>query len=298
MNRKETGGLFDNEWLELKSHPFENLYSTLPNLRGNKEIEDLQDWYEERVNSKSALGRERVGLTDGRQWSYESTESVELKDAQIEAILRPDGQFYKFLGMKVTKYDHDGEIIFEWLQPVKKAMEQELTLDLLGESKTLPFNGILAAITDNEGNILMAADQESTAESPNQLIVKLAVQASAGKIAKMMGTDTEPPQPNADKQLAQLLEIYGTDIFGLLDMAEVKLLPPVEDTNSDIKHNLLLVLPSLDSSDELHQKLIETGERKWISKVQQSALGLTGISNSHALAALQMVGSYSILKEE
>lgn len=287
---KEKPGSTPETWGNYLQNPLENLKQAYPEVSKNPEYQELNSWYKERV---AALPKFEVGespLTDGESWLPKFDEQ-----GNIESIARSDGKFYKFEGRTFTKRGPDGKILFQWNQPITVSRETPMTVKLFDKELTLPVHGLLGVIKDSEGRLLTTVDQEAVAETPNHAIVRLPIQASASKIAVMMGEN-----PNADKQLSDLLKIYphqNANIKDLLTIAENTLPIAPEDTNRDLKHNLVLVLPEVDSSSEQHTLLEDNGKRKWLTPQQLAMVNLSRITNSHTIAAIRVGEDANVLKE-
>jgi len=295
-------------WSEYLSDPWSGLEEINPEISKSREVLDLINWYDERVKVLPYMDEETTSLTDGKNWKAEFVipgileRSAVARDVllgrqpelQVQRVFRPDNMFYVIAGRKYTKYKVAGrkEILFSWTQPVIISKEDMTDTNILGEDLRIPVNGFLGTIPDTDGNILMSVEQEATAETPNHAIVRLAVQASAGKIALMRGG-----KPEADKGLAELLSIYsGGEIEQLLDMAEMILPIPPEDTNRDIKHNLLLLMPEVRSGSELHKKLVEDSKRKWLSPLQRAVVNAARVTNDHTITAVSFDRDVRLLR--
>lgn len=296
-------------WSEYLADPWSSLEQINTAIYNSREIGKLMGWYEDRVRRLPYMDEEDGPLTDGENWKAEfvipgffkrSKEALKLllgrhPDLQVQKVFRPDDTFYVIVGRKFTKYKDitRKEVLFEWNQPVMIAREVLTEANILEEDLRIPVNGFLGTIRDTQGRMLMTVDQEATAETPNHAIVRLAVQASAGKIALMRGG-----MPEADKGLSELLKIYpGGDIEKLLDMAEFIMPIPPEDTNRDIKHNLLLFMPPIDTDSPLHSQLVEDGTRMWLSEVQLEAINAARLTSNHTITAVTLDRDVRLLRD-
>ena len=287
---KEMSNTTPETWGNYLQNPLEKLARAYPEISENSEFQELSSWYKERASALPNFEVKKAPLTDGETW-------VPNLDAQenVESITRPDGKFYSIEGRTFTKKDPDGKIMFQWNQPVIVSRETPMTVKLFNEKLTLPIHGLLGVIKDSEGRMLTTVDQEAMAETPNHAIVRLPIQASASKIAIMLEEN-----PNADKQLSDLLKIYphqNANIKDLLTMAEHILPIAPEDTNRDLKHNLVLVLPKVESSSEQHTLLEDNGKRKWLTPQQLSMVNISRITNSHTVAAISVSKDAILLQE-
>lgn len=299
----------ETTWPEYLADPWRVLEKINPNLLKSHEIQDLRSWYERRVKELPYMIGEEASLTDGRNWDLELVlpgfgkrlEAAaklligEQPDLQAYMVFRHDGMFYEIRGRKYTKFkdERKEKVLFSWSQPVIITSEVMTGANILGENLRIPVNGFLGTMRDTDGRILMNVDQEATAETPNHAIVRLAIQASAGKIALMRSGKTE-----ADKGLSELLKIYpGGDIEQLLVMAEFIMPIPPEDTNRDIKHNLLLLMPPIEGDSPLHSKLVEDGTRMWLSEIQRAAIFATRLTNSHTITAVGFDRDVRLLRD-
>lgn len=291
-----------DSWKKVLHNSEQNLRSVFTELPNNPEIEDLIHWYKEQAQKLPAFESLEADLTDG-QWKAdivvpnERDERIKAADKildgltpdlQVKKIERSDGLFYQIVGQTNKKGG------FEWTQPVVAARETEIPVKVYNKERNLPVNGILAIFTDSEGKVLMTVDQEATAETQNHAVIRLPVQASAGKIKMMKEGKTE-----ADKNLANFLKIYnGGQVENLLDSARAVLPIPPEDLNLMIKHNLLLIMPSIDVEDELHLKLTSDGNRMWLSKKQMAAANILNLTNGHTASAINLAEAYKYLSSK
>lgn len=267
------------DWGNLLKDPWRNLEGLSLEIADRPAYREVREWYTERMGVLPEFKQEECSLTDGKTWRAEFDEN-----GQVSKIARQDNLFFAIEGRKLTKVSGDGKVLFSWEQPVWISRETPVNVDVFGQERNLPVNGFLGVIRDTEGKVLMTVDQEVTAETPNHAIVRLAIQASAGKIALMRSG-----KPEADRQLAELLKIYSDgDIEQLLGRAEFMLPIPPEDTNRDVKHNLVLVMPPIDSSSSLHTELEAGGKRKWLSREQLAMINLARLTNSHTMAAIRI----------
>lgn len=270
----------------LLKEPWKNLEGLDPEIADSPAYREVREWYTQRTGMLPEFKERECSLTDGKMWKAEIT-----PDGQVSRIARSDNLFFSIEGRELSKISK-GETLFSWKQPVWVSNETPLDVNIFGQKLNLPINGFLGVIRDTQGRILMTVDQEATAETPNHAIVRLAVQASAGKIALMRSG-----KPEADKQLADLLKIYSNgDIEGLLGKAEFMLPIPPEDTNRDIKHNLVLVMPPVESNSDLHIELEAGGLRKWLSREQLAMVNLARLTNSHTMAAVRISEDTRFLK--
>ena len=281
MNKETSPSPKVENWSNYLQKPLENLTKTYPEISAISEFQELNSWYQERVNALPTFESRKSSLTDGKYWLPTLNQQ-----GGIESIGRSDGKFYTFEGRTFTKKGPDGSVLFEWNQPVTVSKETPMTVKLSGEKLTIPVHGLLGVIKDSEGRLLTTIDQEAVAETPNHAIVRLPIQASASKIAVMMKEN-----PHADKQLSDLLKIYpqpDSKIEDLLTIAKYVLPIAPEDTNRDLKHNLVLVLPEVDSSSEQHSLLEDGGKRKWLTPQQLAMVNIARITNSHTVAAISV----------
>jgi len=278
------------EWKIYLDDPFRLVLLVNPKLKENPKFKELKDWYYDRVK-ELPLMEVNIGtpFADGEQWVAEGADA----DKRIvERVVRADGTFYQFIGGGIRLFKVDGgekKNIFSWNQGFKRSVEITLEFNLLGENVRLPIYGVLGTIKDTDGNMLMTVGQEPAAESPNHAIFRLPIQASSGKIDLLM-----KGEKNVDNQLANLLEIFGTDIFGLFDKAEVTIPVSAGDTNMEIKHNILAQL-KVDVGSNIHSNLVADGSRKWLSPEQVSMIGVARLMNDHTLGAVQLTSFYSVI---
>ena len=275
------------DWDTLLQNPWANLEKLSSQIAEYPEYASLRDWYEARVKNLPEFRVEDAPLTDGESWV-----ATIGAGGLVEKVARKDGGFYSIEGRRLSKLNPDGSEMFAWTQPVLVSREVVTAVELYGEELNLPVNGFLGVIRDTEDKVLTVVDQEATAETPNHAIVRLAVQASAGKIALMRSG-----KPEADKQLFELLKIYpGGDVEKLLETAEFILPIAPEDTNRDLKHNLVLVMPAVESGSDLHEKLEAGGVRKWLSRDQLAMVNVSRLTNSHTVAAIKVADDIKLLK--
>lgn len=288
-----------DSWKNVLNNSEQNISSILPELIANSEIENLMNWYKKQAEKLPQFESSEANLTDG-QWKADivvpSGRDERIKAADqildgldpelpVKKIGRSDGLFYQIIGQVNNKGG------FEWTQPVVAAKETEIPVKVYNKERHLPVNGILAIFTDSEGKTLMTVDQEATAETQNHAVIRLPVQASAGKIKMMKEGKTE-----ADKNLANFLKTYnGGQIEKLLDSAQAILPIPPEDLNLMIKHNLLLIMPTIDVSNELHSNLTSDGSRMWLSKKQMAAANVLNLTNGHTASAINLAEAYKYL---
>lgn len=266
-------------WDSLLENPWVNLEKLNPELTKRPDFQEVSKWYLERVKLLPTFQEEPASLADGAPWT------ARLGDGgRVEKIEHKDGIFFEITGRKLRKINPDGSVYQEWTQPVYISKENEMAVNLFGKEITIPVNGFLGVIPDTDGRILSVVDQEAVAETPNHAIIRLAIQASAGKIALMRSG-----KPEADKQLFELLKIYcGGEVENLLKSVEFILPIPPEDTNRDIKHNLVLVMPPIEMNSALHKALEANGMRKWLSREQLAMVNLARLTNSHTTAAIRI----------
>lgn len=288
-----------DSWKNVLNDSEKNINSILPELVANSEIKELVDWYKKQADKLPKFESSEASLTDG-QWKADiivpsgRDERINAADKildgldpelPVKKIGRSDGLFYQVVGQTNNKGG------FEWTQPVVAARETEMEVKVYNKERHLPINGILAIFADSEGKILMTVDQETTAETQNHAVIRLPVQASAGKIKMMKEGKTE-----ADKNLANFLKIYNDgQIENLLDSAQAILPIPPEDLNLMIKHNLLLIMPPIDVGNELHSKLTSDGSRMWLSKKQMAAANVLNLTNGHTASAINLAEAYKYL---
>lgn len=288
-----------DNWKKVLNNSEQNLNSIIPELATDPELKGLMDWYKKQAEKLPQFESSEANLTDG-QWKAdiivpsERDERIKAADQildglnpelPVKKIGRSDGLFYQIIGQINNKGG------FEWTQPVVAARETEIQTKVYNKERNLPVNGILAIFTDSEGKILMTVDQETTAETQNHAVIRLPVQASAGKIKMMKEGKTE-----ADKNLANFLKIYnGGQIEKLLDSAQAILPIPPEDLNLMIKHNLLLIMPPIDVGNELHSSLTSDKSRMWLSKKQMAAANVLNLTNGHTASAINLAEAYKYL---
>ncbi len=273
-------------WSDLLKNPWTNLEKFNPSVSEKPSFQEVSKWYLERVKLLPTFKEETTSLVDGAAW-------VAILDSKgsVNKIERPDGLFYAIEGRKFAKLNPDGSTMFEWAQPVLVSKETETDIKLFGKEVRIPVNGFLGILRDSQGGVLTVVDQEATAETPNHAIVRLAVQASAGKIALMRSG-----KPEADKQLFELLKIYADgEVENLIKTAEFILPIAPEDTNRDLKHNLVLVMPPIQADSEMHKALEAGGVRKWLSREQLAMINLARLTNSHTTAAIRIGEDASLL---
>lgn len=283
------------EWSSILKNPFDNLKGQFPDISANHEFIELQQWYSSRATALPQIEVSETPLAIKYEQSTNNDWIYTLDDnGNIQRISRKDGQFFNIEGRKFKKVLPDGKVLFEWSQPVSVTQETPRSITIFNKDLIAPVNGFLGVIQDSDNRLLMTVDQDATAETPNNGIIRLAIQASAGKIAKM-----EAGNPNADAQLTALLTIFpkkGSGIQDLLRSSEITLPIAPEDTNRDYKHNLVLVFPVVDSSSEQHSQLEAGGLRKWLTPKQIAMAGFARISNSHTMAAIKLVDDFTMLR--
>lgn len=275
-------------WQLLLENPWANVEELNPEIAQRPDFQDVSKWYLERTKILPAFKEEETSLVDGASWVAKPDEK-----GNVLRIERSDGLFYSIEGRQFSKLNPDGSVMFKWTQPILVSKETPIDVKLFGKEIRIPVNGFLGVLRDSEGRVLTVVDQEATAETPNHAIVRLAVQASAGKIALMRSG-----KPEADKQLFELLKIYsGGDVENLLKTAEFILPIAPEDTNRDLKHNLVIVMPPIDVNSEMHKALEAGGVRKWLSREQLAMVNLARLTNSHTTAAIRISEDASLLSE-
>lgn len=272
-------------WGSLLEKPWANVEQLNPKLSERADFQELSKWYLERTKVLPTFKEEISSLVDGTSWLLKTDKNGNIK------IERSDGSFYSVEGRQFSKINPDGSVFFKWTQPVLVSKEIPTDVKLFGKEIRIPVNGFLGIVRDTEGRILSVIDQEATAETPNHAIVRLAIQASAGKIALMRSG-----KPEADKQLFELLKIYSDgSVENLLKTAEFILPIAPEDTNRDLKHNLVIVMPPIDVNFEMHKALEAGGARKWLSREQLAMVNLARLTNSHTTAAIRISEDASLL---
>ena len=277
--------------------PFRLVRLAAPGLESNPELKDLEEWYLRRSKLLPEMEVQITGpMADGEEWL---AEGANVKKRTVSEVSKPNKIFYSFVGGKIRLFRWTGEpgfsdqeTIFEWRQPFKKSSEEIMKLSMLGEEVELPIFGVLGAIKDSEGRTLMTVGQEPTAETPNHAIIRLPIQASSGKINLMKEGNVD-----ADRQLAEILGILDTDIEGLFKQAEQVFPVSAGDTNMEIKHNVMVVLPTVESSTPEHKRLVEGESRKWLSPNQLAMAGVARTMNDHGLGAVQLLNSFTILAD-
>lgn len=276
----------EETWQSILENPWDNLGKLNPEIVNRPGFKEVSTWYLERTKLLPIFKEETTSLVDGISW----VATLDGADA-VQKIERPDGLFYSIEGRRFSKLNPDGSKMSEWTQPVLISKETPTDIKLFGKEVKIPVNGFLGILKDSEGKVLTVVDQEATAETPNHAIVRLAVQASAGKIALMRSG-----KPDADKQLFELLKIYSDgEVENMLKMAEFILPIAPEDTNRDLKHNLVLVMPAIEVNSDIHKALEAGGARKWLSREQLAMVNLARLTNSHTMAAVRIIEDASLL---
>ena len=276
----------ETTWQTVLENPWSNLEKLNPEIVDRPDFQEVSTWYLERTKILPTFKEEVVSLVDGVSW-------VATLDGAgaVQKIERPDKLFYSIEGRRFAKLNPDGSEMFGWTQPVLISKETPTDIKLFGKEVQIPVNGFLGVLRDSEGRVLTAVDQEATAETPNHAIIRLAVQASAGKIALMRSG-----KPEADNQLFELLKIYsGGDVENLLKTAEFILPIAPEDTNRDLKHNLVLVMPPIQVNSDTHKALESGGARKWLTREQLAMVNLARLTNSHTTAAIRVSEDAALL---
>jgi hypothetical protein len=282
----------ENPWKSALQSPWENLTRFNPNLENRADFKELRDWYDTQASRLPNFTVSDAPL-ESDAWNTIYSIKEESRGKVLE-IRRDDGEFFTIRGVRCTKTDPEtGKVIYQWIQPVLECKENSIDFNMYDKDTNLPFYGLLAVIRDTEGNLLIDIDQEVTSENKNNSVARLPVQASSGKIAKMLAGDK-----SADRGLADLMDIYGCKDFNELLKTADEILPIApEDTNRDIKHNLALMLTKIDSSSEMHQRLVASGKRKWLTPEQWDMIVVARLSNSHTTACVSLVEKADRLKK-
>ena len=290
MKTGENTTIFSEAWEKVRAAMPERFLAQFPLLRGDQEINDLRKWWGERLEKATDLIREPGDATGKKDWLVEADEEGVLK-----ILRRQDGKFWEIVMMTITRKNPDPtKPDFVYAQPVKVAIENMMDLPF-GPDQTeieLPVNGILVAVVDNKGRFLMAAGQETTAETPKQLMARLPVQSSPGKWALVAEGNTA-----ADPALAMFLGVTGWGAKDLFQKARVVLPLNAEDTNFDVKHNIALLV-EVDEDNEAHDQLVADGQMMWMTETQVRALSQLGIANAHTLAVLRTIEDWQYFSRQ
>lgn len=289
-------------WSETLANPWKNLAEAYPGLENRVDFLDLQTWFKNAVIQLPNFDIVDIPLentvnedsnSEGGKWIATYSPAAETR-GQISEIRRLDSQFFKLKGIKCIKSDpQTGKVNFEWTQPVLEGGETPLTVKLFGREIEVPVYGLLATIKDSEGHFLLTVGQEPMSENEKHSTVRLPVQASATKVAL-----TIAGAPGGDAGLAELMKIYGCkNMDEIVNKADDVLFECPEDLDRIIKHNLILVMPTIESRSDLHQDLISDSKRKWVTKEQLEMIALSGLANSHTTGCTDLAEKSARLRE-
>lgn len=257
-----------------------------PDLAGNPEVLDMKNWIQSEIPKLNTMTVEPASLRQEKPQDSEEPYwlATSSSEGQVDVIKRSDGKFFNVEGRKISVRNANGEIIYEWIQPLAVAEEKPATIPSPDGHVILPVAGYIGVISDTRGSVLMSLKQEYASENEGHANVVLAIQASVGNISLI-----REGNPKADQNLKSLLEKLSPtgEIDGLLDQPEVVVPAPTEDPNRELKHNLFLFPEAIGVDSKLHQELVENNKYRWCTPAEIDALALTLLTNSHTLSALQ-----------
>ncbi len=294
----------DTPWRRILKDPWENLARTFPGIEKLDGFDELKEWFNKQVEKLDNFEVETIPLEETLnvessnqegKWIAASQSIAPETKGNVMEIRRLDSKFFSVKGIRVNTTDPiTGEKKSEWTQSILVGDETPLTLKIFGEKQPVPVYGMIISIKDSDGNYLVSVGQEPMSENEKNCTIRLAVQASGAKIA-----NTITGAKGGDAGLLDLLKAYDcNNMDDLLEKANAILLEPPEDLDRIYKHNVIGIMPDVDQGSELHQRLVASGKRKWVSKAQFDMLALSGLANSHTTGCVAQAERFIEMKKQ
>ena len=242
---------------------------------------DLITWYEERLATFGEMTTEPANATDGQTWR------ADLEGTEVKEITGP---FFRVRGTKVTRHSPQGESTGSWVQPGIHQTEYPFVLPTRNGDLEISVSGLVGAIRDEYGNVLLTLVQEPYAKAPKNVLFRTPFQTSATKFMDLLSGEREKDANLYDSWVrlgggANIKEFFGSDRVDSFPL-------PFADANRIEATNYGFAV--IVSDPALRDALKNKGVNRWCSPAEVREIMRAGLLNGITVSAI--FASTSLIK--